>query len=177
MPKLVAEIQTVSTQKCRSRMQGCRKRGRGNFGSTSAGLEKCQLFVPANLVLHAGALVKIEQIRATSKQNVLAVVHHFARTRMLIGRSAPSQIRTPFEQGDEIAGIRKRATGGESRESTTCDGNRRRIFGVSGIHGRHHTRRCRIPFPSTESFSGTVRRTLSLKTSYCLAAIFSSRRR
>ena len=42
--------------------------------------------------------------------------------------------------------------------------------------GRHHTRRFRIPFPRTASFSGTVNRTRSLKTSYWFEAIFSSSR-
>jgi hypothetical protein len=78
-------------------MQWRWKRGRSDLGFTSARLEKCQLLVPANLVLHAGTLVKIEQIGATSQQNMLAIIHHLASARMLIGRSAPTKIRTPLE--------------------------------------------------------------------------------
>src|SRR5579863_4965554 len=103
---------------------------------------------------------------------MLAVVHHFAGTRMLIGRCASSEIGTAFKEGHAKTAAGKGAARGQPGQSTSHHGD-------SGILCRalvHQERRFRRPLARIPSFSRTVRLTLTLKTSYWRCAIFSSSR-
>jgi len=71
--------------------------------------------IPANLLLHSQAFVKFEEVRATTKQNVLTVIQGFAGSGMFIRGGATTQIGTFFEQRDVKAALGKGASGCQTR--------------------------------------------------------------
>src|SRR5207245_5061543 len=125
------------------------KRRRFEHRGRSAWLEKRQPVVPADFVLHADAPVKLDQISAATQQNVLAVVHHLARTRMLIGRSAPAEIRAALEKGYAESAIGEGTSGSQPRQAASDDGHPGRLCPALG----HQVRRFTKPFPRMTSFS------------------------
>ena len=73
------------------------KKRRRQPAGASAGLNKGELIEPLNFVAYAELLVEMNQVGAASQQDVLAIVHHLAGSRMLIrGRPAPN-IRTALK--------------------------------------------------------------------------------
>ena len=176
------------TQERRSCMQWSGQGRRLHHRSAAARLEKRQSLVPANLVLDSSAAVEIDQVGAASKQHMLAVINHLAGARMLIRGSAPAQVWAPFKERDAKSGFSQGASSSEAGQAASRDRDRSRLVmtepsvrgsgdGICSDGRRHQSRRFTIPFPMTVSFSGTVSRTRSPKTSYCFAAIFSSKRR
>src|ERR1700675_341863 len=141
---------------------------RRNHGSAPSRLEEGQLLIPANFVLNSGTPIEIKQVGAAAEQYMLAIVDNFAGTRMLIRRGAPAKIGSAFKQGHAITGFGQGASSGEAGQpaSSYRDCGWVCRIRIDGGRGRHHTRRFRIPFPRTVSFSRTVNRTRSLKTSY-----------
>src|SRR4029077_2682925 len=99
---------------------------------------------------------------AAAKQHVLAVVHHFAGTRVLVRGSAPTEIRTALQQSHAKTAARKSAPRGQPCQSTPHHGD----AGVLCRKLVHHERRFRKPLARMPSFSRTVRLTLPLNTSY-----------
>src|SRR4029077_8910168 len=112
--ELVSQTEARSPQKRRRCVQWSeQRRGLDHRGATS-GLEKGHALKPANLVLNSDTLVELNQVGAAAEQNVLAVVHHFASARMLIGRGPSAKIRAPLEEGNAKTVFRQRTTGGQS---------------------------------------------------------------
>src|SRR5208282_4995293 len=185
--QLVAKAQTLRPEECQRGMQRRRQRRRCDDGCASSGLEERQLLIPANLVLNARAAIEIEQVGAAAKQYMLAIIDNFASTGMLIRGRAPTEIGAAFKQRDAKTGFCQNASSGQASQPASGDSDcgricrirmdRIRIDRIRMHRGRHQCRRFRIPFPRTVSFSGTVNRTRSPKTSYWFAAIFSSKRR
>src|SRR6266478_6712430 len=168
---LVAKTQTVHPEKCQSSMQGSGERRRRNHGSASSRLEERQLLIPANFVLNSRATIKIEQVGTAAEQHVLAIVDNFTGAGMLIRRGATAEIRAALKQRHAKTGFGQGASRGEAGQPASGYGHcrrmcRMRMGRISLDRGRHHTRRFRIPFPRTVSFSRTVNRTRSPKTSY-----------
>ena len=105
-------------------MQG-RRQGRGiERRLSSAGLNESHAIEPADFILDSDCSVKGEKVRAQSEQDVLAVVHDFARAGMLVGRGPAAQIGTALKQGNAKPAFGKRARGGESGKTAADDGNR-----------------------------------------------------
>jgi hypothetical protein len=71
-----------------------------DLGSATTGLDERQAVKPLDLVFGTKPAVQVDQVGATAEQNVLAVVHYFARAWMFVGRSATSHERTTFEDRD-----------------------------------------------------------------------------
>ncbi len=99
---------------------------------------------------------------------MLAIVDNFAGTGMLIRRGAPAEIRAALKKGHAKTRFGEGAPGGEAGQSASGYRDCRILcrIRIDGGRGRHHNRRFSIPFPRTVSFSRTVNRTRSLKTSY-----------
>src|SRR5277367_1217774 len=108
---------------------------------------------------------------------MLAVVNDLSGAGVLIGRCAPTEIGAAFKERDAKPGIGQSASSSKARESASGDGDGRRLCRINMGQCGHQTRRFRIPFAITVSFSRVVKLTRSVNTSYWLAAIFSSRRR
>ena len=79
-------------------VQRRRQRRRFNHRGSTARLEESKPSNQRILLSTPSALVELDQIGAAAEQHVLAVVHYFAGARMLVRRSAPSEIRTAFEK-------------------------------------------------------------------------------
>ncbi len=104
-------------------MERCGPAGGANLGGLTTGEHEGEVVVPANFVLHAEASVEVDEIGATTEQDVLAVVDDFASSRMLIRRCPSAEIRATLEQGDAIANFGERAGSGETGEAAAYDGN------------------------------------------------------
>src|SRR5208282_3883845 len=121
--------------------------------------------------------VEIEQVGTAPEQHMLAIVDNFAGAGVLIRGGAPAQVGTALKQRHAKSGFRQGAASGEAGQPAAGDRDCRRLLRIRIGERRHHSRRFSIPFPRTVSFSRTVNRARSRKTSYWFAAIFSSKRR
>ena len=115
---------------------------------------------PTDFVENSDRSIERDQIGAGAKQNVLAIVHHFASTRMFVGRRTTTEEWTPLEECDAKTTVGKCAGRGKSGQSTTND----RHLGLASTLG-HQRIRCRKPRLRIFSFSQTLRLTLRVKTS------------
>ena len=177
IPSLSPRLKQSARRNAGAVCSGAGKLDGRNLRCAPSGLEKRQFVIPANFVLDSRAAVKIEQVRAAAEQHMLAVINSLPGAGMLIGRCAPTEIGSAFKERDAKPSISQGASGGKARESASGDGDGRWLCRISMGRCGHQTRRFRIPFASTVSFSRVVRLTRSVKTSYWFAAIFSSRRR
>ena len=121
--ELVGRAQEREFQEGRRGVQRRGKRGRPHHGSAAAGLDEGHLVVPADLVGDADAVVKLEQIGADAKQNVLAVVDDFAGAGMFPRGSAAAEERALLEERDAESVVGQGAGGGESGETASGDGD------------------------------------------------------
>ena len=173
MESLSGQVQARGAQEGGRCVERSRQRCRLDDRGPPAGLEESHPLVPANLVFDSNTPVELDQVSAAAEQNVLTVVHHFTRPRMLIGGRPATQVRAALEEGDTKAVFRQCATGGQSCEAAPHHGNFWRLCPAL----RHQTRRFTKPFPRMMTFSRTVRRIFLPKTSYLRREILSSRRR
>ena len=169
----IGKRQAAGAQECRGRMERSGQGRRADDRGAASRLKKRQVFIPADFVFDPGTAVELDQVGAAAQQHVLAVIHDLAGTRMLVGGRPPAQVRTALEERHPESGLGKGAPGSQTSQPASGDGDCGRLCPGLG----HHARRFRNPLPRMASFSGTFRRTRSLKTSYWRAAIFSSRRR
>ncbi len=91
-----------------------KKRGPNDRGAP-ARLQKGQPVIPANFLLHADVPVKLHEVGAAAEQHVLAVVHHLAGARMLVGRCASAEIGAAFKQSHAKTAIGERASSRQTR--------------------------------------------------------------
>ena len=75
------------------------------------------------MVGDADAVVKLKQVGADAKQDVLAVVDDFAGAGMFPGGSTAAEEGTLLEEGDVETGVGQGAGGGESGETASGDGD------------------------------------------------------
>src|SRR5690348_7483638 len=99
-------------------MERGRQSNGANLRCPSTGFKKGEPVVPTNFVGNPGAAVKLDQVCATTQQDVLAIVHHLARARMLIRGCPATKIGAPLKQCHAEAGIGERA--GRSQASQTA---------------------------------------------------------
>src|SRR5258706_11687140 len=126
--ELVFNAKKRKPQKRRSRVKRRGQRRGMHDAGAAAGLDKCHLFIPADFVFHTDATVELDQVGAYAKQNVLAVVNHFASARMFVRRSAAAEIRPALEHGDAKSGIGQRASRGEASQAAAG-------YGYGGLCG------------------------------------------
>src|SRR5882672_1614396 len=153
-------------------MQGRRQERRRDHRCPSARLNECHMVIPADLVLYSQTLVKLNEVGAAPQKNMLAVVHHFPCSRVLIRRGAASQIWPPLEQSHLQAALSQSTCRGQPRQSASDD---RHLGGQCPGLGSH-SRRFHSPFARMFNFSQRVRLIFPWNTSNCWAAIFSSSR-
>ncbi len=93
-------------------MERSRPRRGSDLTTVAIRRNKSQAVVPTDLVLDTEPPIEIDQVGATTKQDVLTVVEHLASRGMFIRRCSPAKIGTPLEERDLVTGIGKRATCG-----------------------------------------------------------------
>jgi len=94
---------------------------------------------------------------------VLAIIHYFAGTGMLVGRGAATEKGAALKQSDLKTAISKGAAGGQPGQPAADDGD----LSFSRRGRSRHAIRFMKPRARTVSFSLTVRLILPLKISYC----------
>src|SRR5215470_16149600 len=137
------------------RRRSVERRGKARGGEpagASSRLDESQFLKPADFAVDAETLVEINEVGATAKKNVLAVVHDFAGSRMLVGRCATAKVGTPLEQGDLESDIGQSAARSQTGKAASNHG-----YGLPGSW--LHAIRSRKPRESTRSFSQRVRLT------------------
>ena len=97
-------------------MQGRGKRDSSDRRPAALTIRKVQRVVVPNLIFRTGTAIKIGQVRAAAKGDVLAIVDYVAIGQR-IRRGTSPQVRTLFEQADSEARFSQRDGGGQPRQS------------------------------------------------------------
>ena len=103
----------------------CSGAGRGearHHARSSARLHKGHFIEPADFVFYANAPVELDKVRADAEKDVLAIVHNFVCSGMLIRRCAAAEIGTPLENCHPESAIRQRTCCRKTRETAARDG-------------------------------------------------------
>ena len=104
-------------------MQRCREGRRLHYRDSPAGFDEVHLIKPADLIRYADAFIELDQVRAHTKQDVLAVVDNFPGTRMLVGGGASAEEGALLEKRDTETSVRECTGGGETGETAPGDGD------------------------------------------------------
>ena len=86
--------------------------------ATASLLKEDQFVIPANFIGGAGLFKQVNQIRATTKQHMLAI-DYLVKRWMLIGRGAAANKWPAFQQLDIEAGSRERAGCSQASDART----------------------------------------------------------
>src|SRR6202042_1688120 len=89
--QLIGKGKGLRAQEGRHVMERRRQKRGLEDAPPSARLQESKAIEPADRIADAQTAIEIDEVDAVAQQHVLAVVDHFSRARMFVGRSSPTK--------------------------------------------------------------------------------------